>query len=182
MLFFVCFRLKNSLDSNGKKLVFAIKKNTDSTIFWKATVQIACVKFDPDSKKIESYKLFNLLDFLKIYSTIKSQNSAAEQSALNVSKILSSLESTSIEGNTECCICFERKQDVTLPCAHSYCTKCIEEWSESHDTCPICRDKFESSEDTWVISEAPNADEISKEIQENLTKLTEEHSDDCYVA
>ncbi|KAJ8970536.1 hypothetical protein NQ314_001176 [Rhamnusium bicolor] len=28
----------------------------------------------------------------------------------------------------ECCICFERKQEVTLPCAHSYCLPCIEEW------------------------------------------------------
>lgn len=34
--------------------------------------------------------------------------------------------------SNECIICFERKQDVTLPCAHSFCTKCIEEWYGSN--------------------------------------------------
>ena len=28
----------------------------------------------------------------------------------------------------ECCICLERKPDVMLPCAHSYCMPCIEQW------------------------------------------------------
>lgn len=33
-----------------------------------------------------------------------------------------------VDGQTECCICLERKPEVLLPCAHSYCTQCIEEW------------------------------------------------------
>lgn len=28
----------------------------------------------------------------------------------------------------ECCICMERKPEVSLPCAHSYCLACIEQW------------------------------------------------------
>ena len=32
------------LDTNGKQLVFAVKKGTDSSFLWKATVRIACVK------------------------------------------------------------------------------------------------------------------------------------------
>ena len=32
------------LDSNGKSLVFAVKKGTDSTALWKGTVRVACVK------------------------------------------------------------------------------------------------------------------------------------------
>jgi hypothetical protein len=32
------------LDDNGKQLVFAVKRGSDVTLFWKATVRIACVK------------------------------------------------------------------------------------------------------------------------------------------
>lgn len=29
---------------------------------------------------------------------------------------------------SECCICLERQPEVSLPCTHSYCVPCIEEW------------------------------------------------------
>lgn len=29
---------------------------------------------------------------------------------------------------TECCICLDRKPEVMLPCAHSYCLVCFEQW------------------------------------------------------
>ena len=31
-------------------------------------------------------------------------------------------------GMEDCCICMERKPEVSLPCAHSYCLACIEQW------------------------------------------------------
>jgi hypothetical protein len=31
-------------------------------------------------------------------------------------------------GMEDCCICMEVKPQVTLPCAHSYCLACIEQW------------------------------------------------------
>ena len=46
------------LDSNGKQLVFAVKKGSDSTLLWKATVRVACVKIDVNSKDIESHQVF----------------------------------------------------------------------------------------------------------------------------
>lgn len=45
------------LDSNGKQLVFAVKKGSDSTLLWKATVRVACVKIDVNSKDIESHQV-----------------------------------------------------------------------------------------------------------------------------
>lgn len=48
--------------------------------------------------------------------------------------------------------------------------------NECHDTCPICREILESPDDTWVMSEVPKAEEICKEIRENLTELTEERT------
>ena len=48
------------LDSNGKQLVFAVKKGTDSTILWKATVRVAAVKVDSATKAIDSYRCLSL--------------------------------------------------------------------------------------------------------------------------
>ena len=53
------------LDSNGKQLVFAVKKGSDSTLLWKATVKVACVKIDVNSKDIESHQV-NLTFYFRI--------------------------------------------------------------------------------------------------------------------
>lgn len=51
--------------------------------------------------------------------------------------------------------------------------------NDLHDTCPICREKLESTDDTWVISEVPRAEEISQEIQSSLMKLSEHKDPAC---
>lgn len=54
------------MDAQGNQLVFAVKKGTDSTVLWKGMVRIACVKLDPQKKKIEAYRLLNLNQFLRV--------------------------------------------------------------------------------------------------------------------
>ena len=71
----------------------------------------------------------------------------------------------------ECCICLERKPDVILPCAHSYCLPCIEQWNVDHKTCPVCRDIVTNTDDSWVISDVPDSLEIVTEIQKSLMEL-----------
>ena len=61
------------LDDNGKQLVFAVKKGTDSTILWRATVRIACVKLDAQTRKIESCRALSLKQFLVVYSKLRHQ-------------------------------------------------------------------------------------------------------------
>ena len=73
----------------------------------------------------------------------------------------------------ECCICLERKPDVILPCTHSYCLPCIEQWNVDHKTCPVCRETLETTDDGWVISEGPNSLEITTEIQKSLMDLAQ---------
>ena len=41
---FDIYYFSHFLDANGKQLVFAVKKGTDSTALWKGTVRVACVK------------------------------------------------------------------------------------------------------------------------------------------
>merc|ERR1711974_547044 len=78
------------------------------------------------------------------------------------------LEGTSLE---ECCVCLERKPDVILPCAHSYCLPCIEQWNVNHKTCPVCRETVQSTDDGWVISDGPDSLDIATEIQKSLMEI-----------
>ncbi|KAK4314744.1 hypothetical protein Pmani_013995 [Petrolisthes manimaculis] len=57
-------------DEAKQVLVFAVKKGTDSTIFWKATVRIACVKLSTDNNKVQSYRLLNIRQFLQVFRRI----------------------------------------------------------------------------------------------------------------
>ncbi|XP_017768056.1 PREDICTED: RING finger protein 141-like isoform X2 [Nicrophorus vespilloides] len=165
---------KECLDITGKQLLFAVKKGTESTFLWKATVQIACVKVEPISNKVHTYRLLSLREFLQVFHTLQMQHAVAEQSKvkISVSKFYDNIDDiSSAEKQNECCICLERKTDILLPCAHTYCKQCIEEWNEDHRTCPICREKLQSTDDTWVLSEVPKADEISEEIRTTLMDL-----------
>jgi len=194
------------LDTNGKQLVFAVKKGTDSTALWKGTVRVACVKVDAESKDVDSYRLLTLKQFLAVFKSLQTQTAAiktedhspstpdssdpsspSEEDQLakpgasqvkphplkfSASKFLDeALACTSLE---ECCVCLERKPDVILPCAHSYCLPCIEQWNVNHKTCPVCRETVQSTDDGWVISDGPDSLDIATEIQKSLMELAQE--------
>ncbi|XP_065082357.1 RING finger protein 141-like [Ochlerotatus camptorhynchus] len=234
---------RKCLDPNGKQLVFAVKKGTDSSVLWKGTVRIACVKVDPTTKKVECYKLLNLKQFLQVFRTfqtnlhamvtvetqrIRTPNSSPThssststtgrngssssgtgsferpdispqtpnalvfpQAATTTASILMEQVDAISSGSAgfscedglrgaqdcylecnECCICLERKPEVSLPCAHSYCTPCIEQWNIHQKKCPICDEELASTDETWVLSEMPEAEEISEEICVTLMKLS----------
>ena len=68
------------LDCNGKQLVFAVKKGSDSSFLWKATVRVACVKIDAGSKEIDSYRCLNLKQYLRVYNSLRTQSAAVKSS------------------------------------------------------------------------------------------------------
>jgi len=195
------------LDSNGKRLVFAVKKGTDTTAVWKGTVRVACVKVDSESKSVDSLRLLNLKQFLAVHRSIQAQTSAlsCDQDPDNSSDTSAPSSSSSppqevvaatkrahplalpafshsmildeaLEGTSldECCVCLERKPDTILPCAHSYCTPCIHQWNVNHKTCPVCREKLDSTDDGWVISDGPDSLDIATEIQKSLMEIAHE--------
>lgn len=184
-------------DPSGKRLVFAIKKGSDSSMLWKGTVRIGCVKVDSDTGKIESYRLLNIRQFLQVRRTILYQASAsngggggnssscdeassedAAPCGLTTSLILNKVDDLECQGGEldECCICMERRPEVILPCAHNYCLPCIEQWNVSNKTCPVCRETLESTEDSWVISEKPDSAEIAAELQKCLIGLADDQT------
>uniref|UniRef100_A0A182RL75 RING finger protein 141 n=1 Tax=Anopheles funestus TaxID=62324 RepID=A0A182RL75_ANOFN len=247
---------RKCLDPNGKQLVFAVKKGSDNSILWKRTVRIACVKIDPETKKIDCFKLLTLQQFLQVFrtfqtnlhamvtvesqrihspgaspsksssgsasgpdtpsnasvtelspkndtadqqpgpsatetkqpehSSVRLSTSSSSSSSANVSSafvfpecttasiLMAQVDSITDGDHNECCICLERKPEVSLPCAHSYCVPCIEQWNIHQKTCPICDELLASTDDTWVLSEMPEADEVSEEICATLLKLSNE--------
>jgi len=196
------------LDANGKQLVFAVKKGTDSTALWKGTVRVACVKVRPvhaegqveaSTKEVDSYRLLTLKQFLAVFKSLQTQTAAVKEAPsspdsseaatptqdegaralasphkprpllISASMFLDdALEGTSLE---ECCVCLERKPDVILPCAHSYCLPCIEQWNVNHKTCPVCREAVASTDDGWVISDGPDSLDIATQIQKSLMEI-----------
>lgn len=183
---------RKCLDSNGKVTIFAVKKGSDQSFLWKATVRIACVKCDPETNRIENYKLINLREFLKVFNTfqthLEAMSSCEEQHdrARQLPNLLANVTEISPDEISafECCICLDRKTDLILPCEHVFCSTCIEKWNENHDKCPICQTGLKSINDSWVLSELPKTDEVNEEILTELNALTngpnevETHSDD----
>lgn len=201
------------LDSNGEQLVFAVKKGTDSTILWKATVRVAAVKVDAATKAIDSYRCLSLKQYLRVYNALKTQSAAVKDfgttdaSCFSVAAAARTDQPTACPSRSsigsrpqaktqlkvdfdkelgrdrfpdidpssldECCICLERKPDVILPCTHSYCLPCIEQWNVDHKTCPVCRETLNSTDDGWVISEGPDSIDIATEIQKSLMNLVD---------
>ncbi|XP_063239763.1 RING finger protein 141-like [Bacillus rossius redtenbacheri] len=173
---------RQCVSADGKQLLFAVKKGTDASVLWKGTVRVACVKVDPGTRAVESFRLLSLREFLRVSKTLRSQLLAAAQGAedrppaFSVSALLREMElgeDSDLDRLSECCICLERRPEVMLPCAHSYCLPCIEQWKVNNSTCPLCRGYLDSDE-AWVISEAPGAHEVSSELSESLMALASE--------
>ena len=191
------------LDSNGKQLVFAVKKGSDSTAIWKGTVRVACCKVDATSKAVDSYRLLTLKQFLAIFKALQTQTAALQGDTASTSSDSSEPPSPSSPSETagrrkthpltlakfsastfleealggssveECCICIERKPDLILPCTHSYCVPCIEQWNVNHKTCPVCRETVENTDDGWVISDGPDSEDIATQIQKSLMEIAD---------
>ncbi|XP_075742436.1 RING finger protein 141 isoform X2 [Rhipicephalus microplus] len=228
-------------DTKNRHLVFEVCGTSETPVLWKSEVRILCSKVGAGDRQA---RLLTLRQFLHTYHTIKAYYSAAASSGaakMCTSTLFSGVLGTELE---ECCICMEHKPEVTLPCTHSYCLRCIEQcfqgttdinvrldasslnlpqvsgeahgpkswqknWTKerpfifklptsnrkklntcdsdntmchqytrnvSNTTCPLCREEFESTNETWVISEAPESSEVLSEMQKALSKLPEQES------
>lgn len=47
-----------------------------------------------------------------------------------------------------CLNCIDEDDAGVLPCNHNFCFSCIERWSQTENTCPLCKVKFDNVERT----------------------------------
>ncbi|XP_067641970.1 RING finger protein 141-like [Eurosta solidaginis] len=212
---------RKCIDPNGKQLVFLVKRGTDTSLLWKATVKIACVKVDPSTRKIDSYKFLNLKQFLCVFRTFQSHLESLVSSENQQESRLSSLTQTPVEDEAaadrnlitasmlmdrvnmlvnngrssssetssglnspmscshsdhvdECSICLDRRTEVILPCMHTFCTPCIEQWNVNKKTCPICCETLDSTDETWIMPDIPGVGEINETICAEFMDLAKE--------
>uniref|UniRef100_A0A1I8MBI1 RING finger protein 141 n=1 Tax=Musca domestica TaxID=7370 RepID=A0A1I8MBI1_MUSDO len=205
---------RKCIDPNGKQLVFLVKNGTDTSLLWKATVKIACVKVNPETRQIDSYKFLNLKQFLCVFKTFQAHLESLEQrrdsqstpddeestnsnsqrhplpSQFTTSMFMNAMSNSPDSGSglsspsvstcthndhiDECSICLDRQTEVILPCTHSFCTPCIEQWNVNNKTCPICCESLESTDETWVMSNIPEVEEINEEICAEFMSLAKD--------
>lgn len=123
-------------------------------------------------------------EFYRYYSLLMD----LRQSFLNeqMKKKLDNLSKSQIKqfGEDEsgiCPICCENPVNMSLPCSHFFCEKCIKTWIGKSDTCPLCRYKLTENNQnptgvkggqTWSFIDEVDVEQIDKENEESLNLLT----------
>jgi hypothetical protein len=60
-----------------------------------------------------------------------------------IKRIIPFSKNTLITGDCAICLLDDLNDCIKINCSHIFCKFCITEWSRSHETCPICRNKIE---------------------------------------
>lgn len=79
-----------------------------------------------------------------------------------------------LENELQCIICSEYFiEAVTLNCAHSFCSYCINEWMKRKVECPICREDIKSKTPSLVLDNCISkmVDNLSSEVRERRIDL-----------
>ncbi|XP_027732043.1 cap-specific mRNA (nucleoside-2'-O-)-methyltransferase 1 isoform X1 [Vombatus ursinus] len=82
-----------------------------------------------------------------------------------------------LENELQCIICSEHFiEAVTLNCAHSFCSYCINEWMKRKVECPICRQDIESKTRSLVLDNCISkmVEKLSSEMKERREILINE--------
>lgn len=153
-------------------MIFGVKykDGDENSLTWKFSVRIRCFMTRSGTNYCKSY---NLASFLKFYQSLSQILDAAEcsleapeQNEALMQMSIFQQECCSIDG--QCIICFDRRPDSVLPCAHAYCSKCVDAFhSINQDCCPLCRFKLKgSSDEAWVVTDKPDKDTIKQYLLE----------------
>jgi len=176
-----------------KKLkVYLIFNLDDDTMMKRKSRKIIKVNvYDYDSKKalaIEREKpvSISIEDFYNYFTTVmNSRNLFLSEQMRQRRNSKCKKNSNETEGEADessiCPICNENNVNLSLPCTHFFCEKCIKTWLVKSDSCPICRYKLKlnkkapsgvSGAQSWNIIEDCDEEQIEKEYEKTLKNLT----------
>ncbi|XP_049623041.1 E3 ubiquitin-protein ligase RNF8-like [Suncus etruscus] len=114
---------------------------------------------------------------------IQAKNKELEQTKEEKEKVQAKMEEVLshvndvLNNELQCIICSEYFiEAVTLNCAHSFCSYCINDWMKRKAECPICRKDIESKTYTLVLDNCIDkmVENLSSEVKERRAALTRE--------
>ncbi|NXA76881.1 RNF8 ligase, partial [Thryothorus ludovicianus] len=85
-----------------------------------------------------------------------------------------------LENELQCTICSEHFiEAVTLNCAHSFCSYCINQWTKRKVECPICRQEIKSKTRSLVLDNCINrmVEKLDVEMKEHRLSLIRERKE-----
>ncbi|NWH62964.1 RNF8 ligase, partial [Geococcyx californianus] len=85
-----------------------------------------------------------------------------------------------LENELQCTICSEHFiEAVTLNCAHSFCSYCIDEWMKRKVECPICRQEIQSKTRSLVLDNCIDrmVEKLDVEMKEHRLTLIRERTE-----
>ena len=172
------------MDKYNIKLEFQLK---DSGVFNKIEKKVIKVSIsehkngkDTNTKEItikigDFYNYFNLLmDLRGKFCREKVSKSFSEIQIDDIDKV-------GEDDNDICPICEEQKVNMSLPCHHFFCSKCINEWIIKSESCPTCRFKIQKSirnptgiqgGQNWDILDQVDQETVDEENEKALNYLT----------
>jgi hypothetical protein len=123
-------------------------------------------------------------DFYNYYNHLMNARSILLKEKMN--EDIGELSKSKIEhyGEDEsgiCPICSENKVNISLPCSHFFCEKCLSTWVVKSESCPLCRFKLTLNKkdpsgvagaQSWNIIDEVDEVQIEKEQEDTLKLLT----------
>jgi hypothetical protein len=174
-----------------KKLkLYLIFELDDDSILKRNTRKIIKVTiFDYDVEKNTAQRRPNPItmtieDFYNYYNHLMNARSILLKEKMN--EDIGELSKSKIEhyGEDEsgiCPICSENKVNISLPCSHFFCEKCLSTWVVKSESCPLCRFKLTLNKkdpsgvagaQSWNIIDEVDEVQIEKEQEDTLKLLT----------
>ena len=192
---------KNIADINQitKSLIYMsrykihLKFELDDVTIQKMNRKIIKVKiYNYDEKKKEISNKLNSLhiaieDFYKYYNLLMDLRRVFlnEQMEKNINNLTTSQIKELGENESSICpICCENNVDMSLPCSHFFCEKCIKAWIGKNESCPLCRYKLTVNRkeptgikggQSWNVIDEIDPEQVDRENEESLQKLTNKH-------
>ena len=123
-------------------------------------------------------------DFYKYYNLLMNLRRVFlnEQMEKNINNLSTSqIKKLGEDESSICPICCENNVDMSLPCAHFFCEKCIKAWIGKNESCPLCRYKLTVNRkdptgikggQSWNIIDDVDPEQVDKENEESLQILT----------
>lgn len=121
-------------------------------------------------------------------AAIQAKNRELEQIKEEKEKVQAQKEEISshlndvLENELQCIICSEYFiETVTLNCAHSFCSYCINEWMKRKIECPICRKDIKFKTPSLVLDSCISkmVDNLGSEVKDHRMALIGERKGEC---